>query len=191
MLYSFSAITSLIICKSFFGLKVKGREVLPKKGPFILASNHLSNLDPVVLGAVVFPIKVNFLAKEELFCNKAASFILKDLGSIPLKRSVSDLSALKTSLKVLKQKPLVIFPQGKRTENFDNFSPGVGFLCKKTGAPVIVARIYGTGDILGKGHSRLHRGRITVVFARVEDIKESDDYESIAVKVKSRRIGLK
>jgi len=68
MLYSFCSFISLLILKIFFRIRVSGKENVPGRGAFILASNHASNLDPIVLAAVC-PRKLNFMAKEELFRN--------------------------------------------------------------------------------------------------------------------------
>ena len=73
MLYDFCTALSAIIFKIFFGFRIKGREVFPKTGPFILASNHASNLDPIAVSAAC-PRRVYFIAKEELFHNKIGFF---------------------------------------------------------------------------------------------------------------------
>jgi len=186
MLYNFAAITSLIIFKCFFNLKVEGKDCLPKKSPFILAANHISNLDPFVVGSCIFPTRVNFLAKEELFYNKFNSFIFKDFGAIPLKRGTADIGALRSGLRALKIKPLVVFPQGRRMENLDKVNMGVGFLCKKARVPVAVARIYGTEKSLSRVQERFRLCKIRVVFGRVDNIEESDDYRAIAFKVRDK-----
>ncbi|MFH1504703.1 MAG: lysophospholipid acyltransferase family protein [Candidatus Omnitrophota bacterium] len=186
MLYSLASILSFSIFKCFFEIKIKGKDSLPRKGPFIIAANHVSNLDPFVVGSCAFPIKVSFLAKEELFYNKFSSFIFKDLGAIPLKRGSVDIGALKAGLKSLQKRPLVIFPQGSRSENFDKFSVGVGFLCKKTNVPVIAARIYGTEKSLSKTQKHFCVCPITIIFSKVDNIDENDDYEAITLKVKNK-----
>ena len=185
MLYSISRFLSACILKIFFNLEIKGKEAFPKNRPFILASNHISNLDPVVAG-VGCPYKLAYLAKEELFKNKLFGRYLKSLGCIPLKREQSGAGVLRQALKVLKTKPMVIFPQGGRSESYDDFKAGVGFLQKKSGVPVIAAKVYGTGQILPKGAKTFKKGRIKVIFARVDAIKKGDSIEDIAVKVMER-----
>lgn len=182
MLYSISRFLSKCILKIRFKLEVKGKEAFPKNGPFILASNHVSNLDPVVVG-VGCPYKLAYLAKEELFQNKLFGRYLKSLGCIPLKRQQTGAGVLRQALKILKNKPMVIFPQGGRSESYDNFKAGVGFLQKKSDLPVIAAKVYGTGQILPKGAKTFKKGRIKVVYARVEAIKRGDSIEEIAAKV--------
>ena len=183
MLYRFVQVTTFIICKLFFHLKIIGRDAFPPKGePFILASNHLSHLDPPIL-SLVAPCKMGFIAKEELFSSKFFYAVFNSLGAVPLSRNVSDVKALRTSLNILKEKPIVIFPQGERTPDLDQFKSGVGFLHKKTKLPVIAVRIYGTGDVLPRGAKWFRRGRITAIAARVTNINDSDSPQEITVKI--------
>jgi len=110
MLYSFTSLSALVACKILFRLQAKGIEHIPKKGGFILASNHVSYLDPIVLGAIS-PRKLNFMAKEELFCHPLISWFLSRVGAFPVKRDSADLSALKYALRRLREgKALILFP---------------------------------------------------------------------------------
>jgi len=182
MLYRVSTTLVYAFLKLFFNLESKGKEVFPKDGHFILASNHLSNLDPPILAASC-PCKVSFLAKEELFNNRIASFYLKDVGAIPLKRDGSDIVAVRMALRIVKTKSLIIFPQGTRGASIDDVNAGVGFICKKAKIPVIAARIYGTDKVLPKNAKFFRKGKVKVIFSRVENIEDNDTSESITRKV--------
>lgn len=181
MLYRFSTTTVYCLLKLFYRLEVEGKESIPRKGPFILAANHLSNLDPPLLAAVSSR-KVGFLAKEELFKSKISALYFKDVGAIPLKRGKSDIRAVRLALETLENKPLLIFPQGTRGASFEEASAGIGFLCKKAKVPIVAARIYGT-DKESKGVNFFNKGKIRVIFARVDNIEEDDNYEDITRKV--------
>ncbi|UCC94411.1 MAG: 1-acyl-sn-glycerol-3-phosphate acyltransferase [Candidatus Omnitrophota bacterium] len=182
MLYRVIKFLSFGILVLFFKLEVRGRGVFPRNKPFILASNHLSNLDPVILGTVC-PRKLNFLAKEELFTKKLFAFFLKNVGAIPLKRNSPDIRSIRLAMRILKRKPLVIFPQGQRGADYDRFRAGVGFLYKRTSVPIIAAKIYGTNTIMPKGNKIPKRGKVKVSFERVSNFKGRDSYEDIASKV--------
>ncbi|MDD5583688.1 MAG: lysophospholipid acyltransferase family protein [Candidatus Omnitrophica bacterium] len=182
MLYEILKSISLFIFTCFFGLRIKGKEVIPLQGPFIVACNHVSNLDPVVLGDAC-PRQLHYLAKEELFRNKAFAWLLCNINVFPLRRGKSDIHIMRTALSILKTYPLALFPQGTRGTNYDTFKAGVGFLYRKTKVPVIAAKIYGTGAILPKGAKFLKKGRITITFSRVNTIKDTDDNEQVAQKV--------
>lgn len=182
MFYRFTRFLIRQFCKLFFHLKIENSQILPKKGPFILASNHISNLDPPVVGATCPPL-LNFLAKEELFYNKLGGWYMRRLNTIPLNRKSGDIGALRLALKILKTKPLAVFPQGTREESLDDFKSGVGFLYKKTRVPLFVARVFGTEEILPKGASFFKPGTIRIVFGSVEGLDLQDSYEEVALKV--------
>ena len=184
MIFRVGLFLCTVFYRIFFNIEVTGKDSLPPKGtPFILASNHLSNLDPPLLGVLVAPLKLVYLAKEELFKNKVFGFILSAVGCVPLKRGSSDIRAVRTALKALKQKPVLIFPQGTRSQDYDNFTDGIGFLCKKSEVPVVAAKIEGTDKALPKGAKFVKRVKIRVSFALVKDIKGSDSYQEISAKV--------
>jgi len=184
MLYKLLRPLVVLLFKLLFRIEIKGKENFPKEQPFILASNHLSNLDPIVLG-VACPYRLYFIAKEELFQEKIFAFFLKKLGAIPLKRKKIDLRTIKKGLFLLKKekKPLAIFPQGRRSLDYERFLPGVGFFYKKTSFPIVAAKIYGTEEVLPKEAKFIKLGKIKVIFDRVQNINKEDDYREITFKV--------
>lgn len=88
MFYSVLKIILRILFKIFLRLEVKGTENIPKTGPLVIASNHLSLLDPPVIG-VAATRKVHFMAKQELFVPVLGT-IYKQLGAFPVKRGGAD-----------------------------------------------------------------------------------------------------
>jgi len=182
MLYSISRTLAAITCRIFFRFVIKGIEHIPKKGGFILASNHVSYLDPVVLG-VVCPRRLNFMSKKELFCNKFISWFLSQVGAFPVKRGFADLSALKYALRCLKEgEALILFPEGSR--RFDDASgepyAGIGFLSAKVNAPVIPAFIEGTERALPRGAKFIRPAKISVYFGKQISIERRLPYQDIA-----------
>lgn len=184
-LYDFLRPFASTIFKILFHLEVKGKQFLPKKGGFILASNHASNLDPVVLG-VATPKRLSFMAKEELFLNPLFGFIIHILGAFPVKRGSPDLSAIKEAIRRLEREDcLVIFPQGRRSSENLEASAGVGFLAIKTKVPVIPVYIKGTDKILPKGKKTVSIGKIKVKFGNPIILKEKGgkSYQDIAEQI--------
>ncbi|MDD4955744.1 MAG: lysophospholipid acyltransferase family protein [Candidatus Omnitrophica bacterium] len=182
MIYEICKAICYFVIRFFAKIEVSGRETFPKKGPFILASNHISNFDPEVVG-MLCPRQLYYLAKEELFKSKALSAVLRKIKVVPLKRGTGDVHALRLGLKVLEKEPLLIFPQGTRSANYDSIKEGVGFLYKKSGAPIIAAKVYGTDKILPKGAKFPKFGKIKVIYAKVEGLSETDSREEISAKV--------
>ena len=182
MLYWFGKFTVICFLKLFFRVELQGSEVFPARGPFILASNHPSYFDPPLLAAVV-KRRIHFLAKEELFRNRCARLFFKQLGAIPLKRQTNDFRAMRLALGILKDNPLLVFPQGLVGAPWDQVNPGVGFLAKKSGVPVIVARIEGSQQVRFTFKSLSARSTIRVAFACVDTFEPGNSNQAVAAKV--------
>lgn len=128
-----------IIFRIIFRIKIVGKENIPKEGRLILCSNHISNFDPIMLG-IAIPRPISFMAKKELFENKLLGKLVSGLGAFPVDRKGSDLSAIRNSLKVLKEeKVLGIFPEGTRSYSMDleNIKAGIGLIAIKGKSPVV------------------------------------------------------
>lgn len=196
MVYIILRFLSFLILKVIFRLEVRGREYIPKKGAFILAANHLSYLDPVVLGAACGR-KLNFMAKHSLFLNPFFARLLPLLNVFPVKRDSADLFALKEAMRRIKKGGgLLLFPQGRRVEKgaeFDKPHPGIGFLADKLDVTVIPAFVRGTGDALPKGARFIRPGKISVCFGKQVYIKKDLSYQDNAqlVMEEIRHLGQK
>lgn len=187
MLYSILRSIAILICKIFFRIEVKGKEYIPKKGGFILASNHVSYLDPIVLG-VACPRKLNFMARDDLFYNPLFAWLISSVGAFPVKRNSPDSSALKVAISRLKRgKPLVIFPEGSRRINgyTSSVEPGVGFLVVKSNSTIIPSFIKGTDLALPKGAKFIRPKKISVYFGKEISLErsESHNYQAIANRI--------
>ena len=101
MFYIIAKLIFLIIFKFFFRLKVTGQENIPQDGPFIIAANHSSLLDPVILGVSIRP-KVIFVAAAYLFKIHWLGYLLRKANSIPV-QGENDISSLKRALKILQR----------------------------------------------------------------------------------------
>jgi 1-acyl-sn-glycerol-3-phosphate acyltransferase len=183
MLYKVSRSILAFFFRWYFDFQVQGKEVIPQHSPFILASNHISNLDPPLIGVAVSPVRVVFLAKQELFHIPLLGWWLTHVGALRLTRDQNDAFVLRQTIKALKKETVMVFPQGTRSGDLSRFKQGVGFLQKKTALPVIAAKISGTDVLLPKGRRFPRRGRILVRLSRVSGILPSDSYEEITRKI--------
>jgi len=120
------------------GMKSEGLDNIPNEGAVIIAANHLSIWDPIVIGAAV-QRPINFMAKAELFRNSLFAFILRHLNAFPVKRGSADRSALRNSLDLLNQgQVLGIFPEGTRnTDGLAKVQNGTAMIALKSGAPIV------------------------------------------------------
>ena len=97
-----------------YRVKVVGKENIPKECGAIICPNHVHQLDSAVIISTA-KRKINVLAKEELFKSKIGNWFAKVFGIYPLKRGAADVTAIKLSLKLLKNDELLmIFPEGTR-----------------------------------------------------------------------------
>jgi 1-acyl-sn-glycerol-3-phosphate acyltransferase len=151
IVYNLFRSLGLIIFSIIARIHVHGRYNIPRKGPFIVASNHLSWADvPLVPGYV--PQKVVTMAKEELFLGKLG-WLLRLLGAFPVKRGEADRQAIRTADEQLKKgNVLFIFPEGtrSRTHTLAKGHAGLGMIALRSGVPVIPVAIWGSERALKK-----------------------------------------
>ena len=150
MIYYISRYILWVFFKIFFRYKAVYTKRIPKKGSFIIASNHLSFLDPAAVGLIT-KRGVSFLARASLFNNGLFAWWAKRVGVIPISRGRLDLGAIRGSLKSLgKGRIVALFPEGTRSKDGSIQDPksGVGFLAVKAGVPVVPILITGSDKAL-------------------------------------------
>lgn len=158
----------------FYGLygrwTVKGIENVPKTGGVLLACNHLSNLDPPMVGGALFGYRrVRFMAKIELWSTWIGRYVMDRIMSFPVKRGTADRPTIRRTLEWLAQgDAIAIFPEGERSPNGKLLpaQPGVALIVQKSGVPVIPVGIAGTYEMLPKGRSSLKRVPLTIAFGK-------------------------
>jgi len=160
MLYTILRSWLLLIARLFFHLRVEGVEHIPASGGVIFAVNHVSYVDPLVIGVAVGR-RLHFMAKAELFQNRAFAWFLRRLNAFPVSRNRMEPSTLKRSLALLKAgEALVVFPEGTRGDGLTlgKAKPGIRLLAKKSRAVVVPVYHRGAERILPKGAflPRLH-----------------------------------
>lgn len=133
----------------FLRYRIEGREHIPRKGPVIVASNHISFWDPPLIGAWVNR-NLHYLAKAELFKNRVFGAMLTAYNCIPIQRGPQARSALRGAEGVLDRGGAVlIFPEGTRSKSGYLLPPraGISHLAAVSRTPVVPARISGSNQI--------------------------------------------
>jgi 1-acyl-sn-glycerol-3-phosphate acyltransferase len=138
--YSFWAIFGTV-----WRMRAHGTENVPRTGPVIVACNHISYLDPPVLGTTS-PRRLSYMAKEELFRIPVLGPLIAAVGAYPVDRKGSATAAIKRSVEVLRQGGAIgIFPEGTRNISGENEARGgVALLASLGKAPVVPACVVGT-----------------------------------------------
>ncbi|WP_241191144.1 lysophospholipid acyltransferase family protein [Deinococcus psychrotolerans] len=115
-----------------------GREHIPPPGSkLIVAGAHVSSLDPFLIAKVMPGHYVQFMSKKELF-GPVMGDIIRAGGSFPVDRSITDLVAIRTALRILKEDgTLGLFPEGTRGGGNGQMQGGVGLLALRGKAPVL------------------------------------------------------
>lgn len=165
--YAVGRILCSIFGRTYLRLKITGKEHIPLKGGCIIASNHVSYLDPPMLGVAAYPRVVRFIARETLSKNRLSEWIMQGMMTILIDRTKGDLKALRSALQSLKQGDAIgLFPEGTRSPDGLLQEPkgGIGFLIGKSGVPVIPAYIKGTYESYPKGCSFPKRVQVSVHF---------------------------
>lgn len=165
-LFIVSRLLCLAIAKLAFRLHIEGQEFIPRTGPAILAANHVSYIDPIIIG-IATRRPVRFMAKKELFRVPLFGWLLRQFGTIPINRYRTDVQAFKLAASALKVGEVIaIFPEGTRGDGVDlrPAKPGIGLIAARTGAPVIPTFHRGTEKIFPRGAWFPRPYRVTVKF---------------------------
>lgn len=151
--------------------KVEGRKNVPREGRVIIASNHLSFADSMVI-PMLTPRKVRFLAKAEYFAGRGpkgrvVKRFFTAIGAIPVKRGDARAAkeSLETAMNVLDgEDAFAIYPEGTRSRDGRLYRgrTGVGWLALSAGAPVVPVALVGTEQLqpVGKKVPRVRRVRV-------------------------------
>lgn len=126
--------------------QIEGKARMPVTGGIIIASNHTSNIDPLVIGCT-FDRRVSYLAKEELFKIPVLSWVCRQLGAFPIKRGAGDRGAIRATLKILQDGlAFGIFPEGTRSKDgkLQTGKSGIALLALKAKVPVLPVGMLGT-----------------------------------------------
>jgi 1-acyl-sn-glycerol-3-phosphate acyltransferase len=132
------------LMRLWFRIRVEGGEHVPKQGPVILASNHRSNMDPVLLASAL-KRPVAFMAKAELFVGPLG-WIMRWIGQFPVRRGGIDREALRRTDAVLARGSMLgLFPEGTRGDGgFAAVHPGLAYIVVRQRCPVLPVAIFGT-----------------------------------------------
>ncbi|HWU38937.1 MAG TPA: lysophospholipid acyltransferase family protein [Candidatus Acidoferrum sp.] len=168
MLYTIGHYLCHWIARTFFAFSVEGQEYVPESGPVILAPNHVSYLDPVVVGIAVSR-RIHFMAKKELFRNPFIGWFLRALQAFPVTRERVDPSTLKRTLSLLAAGHVVlVFPEGTRGDGqaLRPAKPGIAVIAARSQAAVVPVFHWGAEQVLPRDGRRMRRAPLRVRFGR-------------------------
>jgi 1-acyl-sn-glycerol-3-phosphate acyltransferase len=163
-LYLAIGLLSWPVVKGLFRLRAQGLEHLPAGG-YVLAANHVSNLDPWPLGLPLFPRRyLRFMGKSELFWTPLKQ-IIQAGGAFPVRRGERDLEAIDTAIQLVRDGHVVVmFPEGTRQKkglrkkHEPRAHTGAARIALGAGAPLVPAAVAGTDRLSRLGPLRVAYG---------------------------------
>ena len=177
------------IFQTLYRVKVYDLKKVPRSGSVLLCSNHISYLDPVVIGAYI-PRVTYFMAKKELFKVSFLSNLVTFLNAFPVRRNSTDRYAFDTSLKILNEKNILgLFPEGGRSVDgiVREGKKGIGLISLLSRSNILPIAISGTNMIIQKNHKRIFFPKIKLIVGDIIETKKiiaaNDKKEAIDLMV--------
>lgn len=187
MLKTVSRLTLGPVARGLFRAKIVGRRNVPKKGPVLLASNHLSFIDSVVI-TLFAPRPVSFLAKDSYFTGKGFKGFLSrtfftSIGAIPVKRGAGQAAqdALHAGLSLLHEgEAFAVYPEGTRSRDGRLYrgKTGVAWLALNAGVPVIPVALKGTDKVQPIGSNGIRPAKVSIEFGAPIDLSKHGKADS-------------
>ena len=157
-LISGAALGARFVARGFTRVRVEGSiDAIPREGPVILASNHISNADGVIIGAWLTPRlgrRVHWLGKREMFDWPIVGWMARNGGIIPVDRGAADAEAFRLAQRILAAgEVLMVFPEGTRSPTGELQRPkdGLAMLALRSNAWIVPIGISNTDKVWPKG----------------------------------------
>ncbi|HZS30290.1 MAG TPA: lysophospholipid acyltransferase family protein [Gaiellaceae bacterium] len=189
LLYRVIAVLSWPFFYGLFRLRARGMENLPVSGGFVLACNHISNLDPWPVGLPLWRRRwLRFMAKSELYW-WPATYVLDGAGAFPVRRGMADVEAIETAVRLARDGHVVVmFPEGTRRakglvkKHTARPRSGAARIALEAGVPLVPCAVTGTDRL-----SRL--GPLRVAYDSpldIDDLRASGDVRGASQEATDR-----
>ncbi|CAB4663314.1 unannotated protein [freshwater metagenome] len=174
------------VCVGYTRTRIVGKHNIPRRGAFVLAPIHRSNID-TPLAAAVSSRRLRFMGKDSLWKIAPIGWLFSAMGAFPVTRGTADREALKRCIAVLEMgEPLVLFPEGTRQSGpvvmplFD----GAAYVAVKAGVPIIPLGIGGSEKVMPKGKKMIYPKKCVLVIGEpiIAAVDESGRVPRSAVK---------
>lgn len=165
--YRLMRAAAFLTVRPYFRLRVTGHDLLPARGPLIIAPNHRSHIDPLVLQTAVTRRRIVFVMMRDWYDRPRLRLFFRYMHCIALEESGSNRRALDLASGVLERGGVLgMFPEGRLVTDtpLAEFSPGVAMLAMRTGAPIVPTAILGSDAAFPRGRRFPARHPIEVRF---------------------------
>jgi len=182
------------IARAILRIRFEGDSNLPRSGPLIVAANHASSADPVLIGAFLngkLGRPVNWLGKRELVEFPLTGWAFRIAGIHPVDREAADLDAFRTAMRILEAgQVLAVFPEGTRSRDgaLQAVREGVGMLALRSGAPVLPVAVVDSDLAWPRGQLLPRFGRhVTVRYGQPFKVDAAVDGSTGRAEKRDRR----
>ena len=165
---------------AFVTMRIRPESAIPQQGPFIVAPNHYSEIDPIVMGVAVWKLgrTPRFLAKASLFRIPVLGFYLRKTGQIPVERDAGGSSAIDAAHRLMESgQGVIVYPEGTLTREPDLWpmrgKSGAIRMALEANIPLYPAAHWGTQQLMpryGKKITVRPRPRIEVIVGNQMDL---------------------
>ena len=158
-------LTSLF-CKTVGRLEAEGVEHIPREGGVLLVSNHVSFLDPVIVGSAASR-EIHYMARSNAFDIPGLGKLIAAYNAYPVNRGAPDLGALRKTISLLQAGNVVLmFPEGTRSVDgtLGKARDGACFIAHRAGVPTLPVFHSGAEQVLPRNSKRLRRSKLRVIF---------------------------
>lgn len=158
------------LARSLTRVRIEGdTAAIPREGSVILAANHISNADPVLVGAFLTPRlgrRIHWLGKKEMFDWPIVGWMARNGGVVPVDRAAADVEAFRVAQRILEAgHVLMVFPEGTRSPSGELQQPkdGLAMLALRTNATIVPIGVSNADRVWPKGRPVPTPGRHVTV----------------------------
>ena len=193
VIYGVARTLTRVLIEMTCDFRVRGARNVPRRGGVILASNHESYLDPILIGTALRR-PTGFFARKSLYDNRFFGRLIWNLNAIPVSRDQLSPEALRRAVQALKGGwPLVVFPEGTRSADgrLKPLRRGLALLAARAAVPVVPIRVRGAYAVWPRHRHFPQPGRIRVAFGPpVVYDRRTDTYDSFTERMYRSLAGL-
>jgi len=155
--------------RPLFRLRCFGKQNVPLEGGVLIASNHQSFLDPMLIGTPILHRQISYMARDTLFEVPGLGRLISAVNAFPVNREGGDLEAVKLTIEKLRAgEAVLLFPEGTRTHDgqIGPIRPGAAMIASRAQVPILPAVVHGAFEAWPRTARFPRPGNISVAFGK-------------------------
>jgi 1-acyl-sn-glycerol-3-phosphate acyltransferase len=163
--YAFARGLVELVCRLYWRVEIRGKDHIPRSGPYVIAPVHRSNIDTLLAGCLTHR-RIRFMGKDSLWKYRWSGTLFTSLGAFPVHRGTPDREALrKCEAALAGGEPIVLFPEGTRQSGpaVKPLFEGAAFVAARARVPIVPVGIGGSEWAMPKGSKRISPVKVVMV----------------------------